>query len=126
MRQLGFKPQIFEQAPELLEIGAAIAIWPNAMRVLQHLGVGETIIEQAGPINTITWADKEGRTLNHARLPIKDVPAVALHRGRLQKILINALPKDSIHLGRAAQTYSDDGDRIRVNFADGANRSSMF
>jgi 2-polyprenyl-6-methoxyphenol hydroxylase-like FAD-dependent oxidoreductase len=28
LRQFGFEPQVFEQAPELLEVGAAILIWP--------------------------------------------------------------------------------------------------
>jgi 2-polyprenyl-6-methoxyphenol hydroxylase-like FAD-dependent oxidoreductase len=34
---VGFQAEVFEQAPVLLEVGAAIAMWPNAMRVLEHL-----------------------------------------------------------------------------------------
>jgi salicylate hydroxylase len=40
LRQVGLEPEVFEQAPELLEVGAAIAMWPNAVRVLAKLGVG--------------------------------------------------------------------------------------
>jgi 2-polyprenyl-6-methoxyphenol hydroxylase-like FAD-dependent oxidoreductase len=29
LRQFGFEPAIFEQAPELLDVGAAILMWPN-------------------------------------------------------------------------------------------------
>src|SRR5438445_580909 len=38
LRQFGFEPEVFEQAPELLEVGAAILMWPNVMRVLHRLG----------------------------------------------------------------------------------------
>ena len=43
LRQFGFEPEIFEQAPELLEVGAAILMWPNAMRVLHRLGVATAV-----------------------------------------------------------------------------------
>ena len=34
LRHFGFESQVFEQTPALHDVGAAIAIWPNAMRVL--------------------------------------------------------------------------------------------
>ena len=39
LQQSGFEFEVFEQAPELLDVGAAIAIWPNAMRILQRLNL---------------------------------------------------------------------------------------
>jgi 2-polyprenyl-6-methoxyphenol hydroxylase-like FAD-dependent oxidoreductase len=98
LRQFGFQPEVFEQAPQLLDVGAAIAMWPNALRVLLKLGVGEKVLEHAGVIEHIRWQDYTGKTLNQTRLPIKDVPAVALHRADLQKALLEAVPENSIHL----------------------------
>ena len=49
LRQFGFEPTIFEQAPELLEVGAAILMWPNAMRVLHRLGLAEAVRQHGGP-----------------------------------------------------------------------------
>src|ERR1043166_4427824 len=43
LRREGFEPQVFEQAPALLEVGAAIAVWPNAMRVLRRLGRADAV-----------------------------------------------------------------------------------
>jgi len=43
LRQYGFEPEVFEQAPALLDVGAAIAIWPNAMRVLTRLNLADKI-----------------------------------------------------------------------------------
>lgn len=44
LRQFGFEPEVYEQAPVLLDVGAAIALWPNATRVLTHLGLAEKIL----------------------------------------------------------------------------------
>jgi len=49
-QQFGFQAEVFEQAPELLEVGAAIAMWPNAMRVLERLGLKEKILEHGGVV----------------------------------------------------------------------------
>ena len=48
LQQHGFQFDVFEQAPALHDVGAAIAIWPNAMRVLQRLDIAEKILERAG------------------------------------------------------------------------------
>ncbi len=118
LRQVGYAPEVYEQAPALLEIGAAIAVWPNALRVLLRLGVGEAVIEQAGVIKHIRWMTHDGRQLNHANFPDTDAPAIALHRADLQSVLLHALPADSIHLGHTFASYRQDGDQINVRFAD--------
>ena len=56
LRQFGFEPKVFEQAPVLLEVGAAIIMWPNAMRVLHRLGLAESVRQHAGAGRTDTMA----------------------------------------------------------------------
>jgi 2-polyprenyl-6-methoxyphenol hydroxylase-like FAD-dependent oxidoreductase len=118
LRQFGFEPDVFEQAPELLEVGAAIAVWPNAMRLLQGLGIGETVIQHSGIIEQIRWLTQNGRPLNQVRFQKTDAPAVALHRAELQSVLVRALPANSIHLGRVFLGCRQEGDVVRVRFAD--------
>src|SRR3981189_3086805 len=64
LRQFGFEPEVFEQAPALLDVGAAIAVWPNAMRILEQLGLSEKIMQQAGVIKQVRWLDCHGKILN--------------------------------------------------------------
>src|SRR5215207_5219030 len=47
LRREGFEPEVYERAPALLEVGAAIAVWPNAFRVLERLGLGATVLARA-------------------------------------------------------------------------------
>jgi len=120
LRQVGFAPEVFEQAPELLEVGAAIAVWPNALRILQRLGVADQVLTRAGVIEQVRWLNWDGRLIKHVRFPSTGAPAVALHRADLQRALLHALPASSIHLGRVCESYQQIGDEIHARFADGA------
>lgn len=64
LREFGFEPEVFEQAPALLDVGAAIAIWPNAMRILERLGVAEKIVERAGVIKQVRWLNQDGKQIH--------------------------------------------------------------
>ncbi len=119
LHQSGFEFEVFEQAPELLDVGAAIAIWPNAMRILQRLGLGERILEQAGVMDEIRWMDQHGRLLNSVSISDRETPAVALHRADLQGTLLEALPESSINLGKSLVSYSQHDDKVIATFADG-------
>jgi salicylate hydroxylase len=49
LQHFGYRVSVFEQARELREIGAGVAISPNAMHALNFLGVGERVTREAGP-----------------------------------------------------------------------------
>jgi len=121
LRQVGFEPHVYEQAPALLDVGAAIAIWPNAMRVLQKLKLADAVLEKAGEIKAIQWLDQNGRLINSVSLAdlVAKSPAVALHRADLQEILLQAVPPGCIHLGNSFADYNQNTDQMVLNFANG-------
>src|SRR6266496_4374736 len=132
LRQFGFEPEVFEQAPAFHDVGAAIAVWPNAMRILEWLGIAGRVMEKAGLIRRVRWLDRDGRLLNHVRIHgtrsdaeatnrarQTDSPAAALHRADLQSILLQALPSTSIHLREAFLGQQQAGEKIEVHFAGG-------
>ena len=51
LRQAGFEVQVFEQAEEIREIGAGIAISPNAISALRRIGLDQALPDalQHGP-----------------------------------------------------------------------------
>jgi salicylate hydroxylase len=49
LQHFGYHVRVFEQARELREVGAGVAISPNAMHALNFLGVGERVAKEAGP-----------------------------------------------------------------------------
>ena len=118
LTQFGFEPEVFEQAPKLLEVGAAIIMWPNAMRVLHRLGLADSMRQHGGVVEQTRWLNCDGKLLNHVWLPKTDAPAVALHRADLQQALLQALPQRSIHLGHVCENYEQLPDRIVAHFSD--------
>ena len=126
LRQCGFEAEVFEQAPALLDVGAAIAIWPNAMRVLQSLQLSEKILEKAGVMNEICWLDKDGFLINRVSIANREHPAVAVHRADLQSILLHTLPDDSIHLDHNFSNYKQQDDKVIATFANGDTAIADF
>jgi 2-polyprenyl-6-methoxyphenol hydroxylase-like FAD-dependent oxidoreductase len=115
LRREGFEPQVFEQAPVLLEVGAAIAVWPNAMRVLRRLGVADAVAERGGLLRHARWMGRDGRVFNHFPFPDEEVPGVALHRADLQGALLRALPPESIHLGKTFERFTQGRNDARAH-----------
>ena len=127
--QSGFEFEVFEQAPALLDVGAAIAIWPNAMRVLSRLNVAERILEKAGVMEEIRWLDQQGRLINRVSIAATGSDrffSVALHRADLQKTLLQALPQSSVHLGSSLVNQAQQGNKMIANFANGHSAEADF
>jgi 2-polyprenyl-6-methoxyphenol hydroxylase-like FAD-dependent oxidoreductase len=120
LRREGFEPSVYERAPALLEVGAAIALWPNAFRVLERLGLGETLLGRAGRMRSVRWLGRDGRLYNHFNFQEKGAPAVALHRADLQGALLRALPPGSVHLGQTFAGFFEEGEGVRARFEEGA------
>jgi salicylate hydroxylase len=124
----GIDVEVYEQAPELKELGAGVQISSNGTRVLYALGLGEAI-EKAG----VVVAGKEirlwstGQTWKLFDLGAVSVerygsPYMMFHRGDLHAILLNAIRRekpDAIHLGRKCKGVTQDGDRVTIEFETG-------
>ena len=123
LKEFGIECEVFEEAPALLDVGAAIAIWPNAMRILERLRLADSILAQAGVMEQIRWLDQRGWLINHVSISETPgrarFPALALHRADLQSILLEALPESSIHLGHTLLKHSQQCDKLIATFANG-------
>lgn len=126
LTQSGFRAEVFEQAPALLDVGAAIAIWPNAMRVLERLQLSDKILERAGVMKEIRWLDRNGFLINRVSLAEDKHPSVALHRADLQSTLLHALPENSIHLGYNFANYQQQNDQVIARFTNGHSVTADF
>lgn len=115
LREFGFEAEVYEQAPELLDVGAAIAVWPNALRVLERLGLGDTIRAHSGEINEIRWLHSRGFLMNRVSVP----SSVALHRADLQSTLLHALPASSIKLDHSLVSFAQHSDKVVAKFVNG-------
>jgi 2-polyprenyl-6-methoxyphenol hydroxylase-like FAD-dependent oxidoreductase len=99
LQRTGREVLVLERAAALREIGAGISLWPNAVKALRRLGIGDDV-EAAGA----TAHDAAFRTWRGAQLGASittrlqgrfGAPLVIVHRARLQAALRRALPADA-------------------------------
>ncbi|MBW1296982.1 FAD-dependent monooxygenase [Aquimarina litoralis] len=120
----GIDYQIFEQTPDLLEVGAGIWLAPNALQVLDHIGVLEEVQQKGNTINRITLgkADLSPLSDNYQDTieKIFGFTTIAIHRAKLQKLLFDKIPTSKIHLGKGFNKYEElENGKIKVVFDDG-------
>ena len=128
LARAGFAAHIAERSPEFGEIGAGIQLAPNALRVLDGLGVLPELAALAvrprrlvlmhadtgEHLTTVDFGEPFERRYGYAY--------TVMHRGDLLTVLHQAcLAEDRITLetSREVTGVSDDGGAARVRFADG-------
>ena len=104
LHQAGFDANVYEQAPELTEVGGGINMGPNAVRVLRRLGLGSRLDHDGvRPLVTHQRRWQDGRTLQTAPLnPVCEqlygAPQLTLHRRDLLAVIASGLPREHINL----------------------------
>ena len=119
LREAGFPVAVYERAPEMREVGAAISIMANATRVLKHFGLLEAMLSHGEPLAAGVIQPNDGKPLKPPMDIITDVPGVLLHRADLQDILLSAVPHECIHLGKTLTDLKQDTEGVTAIFADG-------
>jgi 2-polyprenyl-6-methoxyphenol hydroxylase-like FAD-dependent oxidoreductase len=87
--QQGWDVTVLERQPDLRQIGAGISLWPNALRALHHLGLGDAVERAGGRVHGGGLRTWDGRWLSRVEL---GAPPVMLHRADLHEILLKDLP----------------------------------
>jgi salicylate hydroxylase len=117
--------QVYEQTPQIIEVGAGLVVSPNASRLLIRLGLGNEL-ERIGvrplAFHQRRWQD--GSTLARSRLREQTEatygsPAYVFHRGELNAVLTQAMPKERVHLSHRCVSFHDHGDRVEARFENG-------
>jgi 2-polyprenyl-6-methoxyphenol hydroxylase-like FAD-dependent oxidoreductase len=120
LAQRGIAFRIFEAAPELREVGAGIWVPPNGLEVLARLGAAQAVKEAGTPIEIAELSDYRAGVLQRAETRSSLGHAtVAIHRGALQKLLAERVPRESLCLGRQCSGVEAKDGAVLVRFADG-------
>jgi len=127
LRERGLTANVYEQAPELTEIGAAIALSANSPRKYARLGLlDELAAASTLPTELIYRDGREGiRTAAHpvrhdnAYVSRFGAPYLGIHRADLQKTLSAAFGLNNLHLGCRLVNIVEDNTSVVIEFANG-------
>ncbi|MDR8398291.1 FAD-dependent monooxygenase [Paraburkholderia sp. USG1] len=126
LAQQGFDVRIFERAPAFGEVGAGVQMTPNAVKVLDALGVGEamrrvTFLPQAIVGRNWDTAKEIFRIpLAHECSRLYNAPFFHIHRADLHQLLTEKLPAGAAQLATACVDVRQSGDTAVARFEDGS------
>jgi 2-polyprenyl-6-methoxyphenol hydroxylase-like FAD-dependent oxidoreductase len=124
LRQRGFDVRIFERAAKLEPAGAGITVQVNAMRVMQRLGVADAIAAAGALVDGGAIRRSDGRvvrSMDQAGLAQHyGAPFVAIHRSRLQEVLLAAFGPERVTTGAAVTGVAPDTSGRGTTRATGA------
>ena len=130
-KTFGMKTEVFETAPALGEIGAAVNASPQAVKALQAIGVGEQIaaVGTTSPgiytrnMQTGEFLEMNDRQKAAARY---GAPYYTFHRADLLDALASSLDHSAIHLGHRLTGIEEHSDRSVLAFANGAKVEAEY
>jgi salicylate hydroxylase len=125
LNTFGMKAEVFETAPALGEIGAAVNVSPQAVKALQAIGVGDKVaaVGHLSPgIYTRNMQTGEFVEFNdrHKAAARYGAPYYTFHRADLLDALASGLDRSAIHLGHRLTGIEERSDRTMLAFANGA------
>ena len=116
----GISCKVYESAESLTEVGAGIWIQPNAIKVLNYLGVGKQVKEAGFQLNEVKITDAQLIPLKKTDYGFnpdsKENVITSIHRARLQKILYDALPENTVQFGMEYIGHEKVNERISIDF----------
>lgn len=126
LRRAGLACTVYEQAGQLSEVGAGIQLAPNAVRLLERVGLGELESVAVAPesLDLRRWDD--GRVLARTQLGAEcrrryGAAYLTLHRADLQRQLLAAVDRAAIplRLGRRCTAVVSTPDGPCLQFDTG-------
>lgn len=129
LRKLGFEYELFERAKQLNEVGAGIWMQPNALKVLDWLGLGDLVRESGTLLNQVDITNAQlipfKKTNQEVVQDEKGNKIVAIHRATLQKILFEAIPKENINFGYEFKSLEQKEHQVNISFGESAVLSDL-
>lgn len=125
LKKFGHQVNIYEQAEQILPVGAAISLWSNGVKCLNYLGLTEQVAKLGGQMDNLAYVDGlTGDVMTQFSLYplIEEVGQrpYPVSRAELQNMLMDEFGRDDIHLGKKMVALNDDGQQVTVSFADGS------
>ena len=105
LKNAGIHCEVFEAVKEIKPVGAAISIWPNGVKCMKHLGMGDIIESYGGPMHFLAYKDYlRGEDLTQFSLaPLVERTGgrpCPVSRAELQREMLTFWGRDAVQFGK--------------------------
>lgn len=122
LRHRGISVAVYEQAGKLGEVGAGVFIYPNSLRQLERIGLGEPLARVGAKVGSGSeYYRMDGSVVG--KILTTDSTGwsgmYGMHRADLLKVLADALPSSAVHTGHRCVGFSQDEKGAHLEFENG-------
>ncbi len=140
LQKIGIRVSVYEQAPELGDVGAGLTLQRNANLALADLGLHEAIHDVAslpvrGEIKSLETGETQtvfsyrSSSSSKHNAPTDDMEFRQIHRADFHAILVDFVTRhdpDAIHLNSRFRTLSQTEDTVTAEFENGTSATGDF
>jgi 2-polyprenyl-6-methoxyphenol hydroxylase-like FAD-dependent oxidoreductase len=116
LSRIGIEVEVFERASAIRESGAGVSLWPNATRVLAHMGLLQTCLAKSLPLSALELVNLQGKSLLRIRIDREEMPVICMRRPELLAMLHSQVADTSIHLDHDCTRITTAGAKVTVEF----------
>jgi 2-polyprenyl-6-methoxyphenol hydroxylase-like FAD-dependent oxidoreductase len=124
LKRCGIDAEVYERSPLLQDVGAGISLWPNAVKALEQLGLGDLL--QSISLASVDGALRRWDGTFLSRTSARELERrfggsmLVLHRAELLALLAESVGFPSIHWGHALFDIDTNSPGVSVSFTNGA------
>jgi 2-polyprenyl-6-methoxyphenol hydroxylase-like FAD-dependent oxidoreductase len=131
LHRIGVEAQVIERSPSIREVGAGLSLWSNAVNALRELVLDANVIAAASLFEQDLVQTHRGRFIARTELGevsrMAGAPCICVHRGVLQRILLDAVPPHWVRTGARCVGFDgstailENGEHIQADVLVGAD-----
>ncbi len=130
LQKIDIQTTVYEAVPEIKTVGAGIWMATNAMQVFNRLGFAERIEAHGMPLEKVAITDSNLKVIQDTNMQnIRQKyghSITAIHRAKLQRILLEKLGIENVQLGKALQSFEETKNSVIAHFKDGSSAEADF
>lgn len=128
LKRIGIDVRVFEQAPQIQEVGAGLSLWSNAVSALARLGVADQVVRHGTVFRRGFTMTVDGRILSEVDLQAINphVPCVMVRRTDLQQELLAAVGAEQVTTNAKCTSVSQTLQQVEAKFEDGRSEHADF
>jgi len=121
----GLDVHLFEQASRFAEVGAGVAIGPNAVRLLRRMGCRRAVDRWGSRWVDTGFCQPDGEIVTPIFLPEEGLlDFFGFHRADLLAMLLEGISSQRLHSGHRCVRFSQDEREATVEFENGTSVSA--
>lgn len=131
LKQQGIECEVFEAVENMRPVGAAISVWSNGVKCMNHLGMAKIMDDLGGPMHNMAYKDAQTDEYMTRFSLSPLVEAVGerpcpVSRADLQASMIDHWGRDKVQFGKRLTKVEETDAGVVASFDDGTTATGDF